>query len=160
MSTTGSATSKRQAAAGRSRRGSTAAAAIVFPNMHFNSGGRTTIGIWLPVSAKETEVWRWLFVPRNAPQIVKDTLRHFYLRYAGPAGMVEQDDMENWTAAQRGTSGTTSRRYPVQLPARPNDAKRAWPEPWLGKDVMIVADVSEHNQRAFYTRWNDLMSRS
>jgi phenylpropionate dioxygenase-like ring-hydroxylating dioxygenase large terminal subunit len=131
---------------------------IVFPNMHYNTGGRTTIGIWIPVSAKETEVWRWLFVPRNAPQIVKDTLRHFYMRYAGPSGMTEQDDMENWTAAQRGTSGTTSRRHPFNYQLSPNDAQRAWPEAWLGADAMVVADVSEHNQRAFYTRWNDLMS--
>jgi phenylpropionate dioxygenase-like ring-hydroxylating dioxygenase large terminal subunit len=131
---------------------------IVFPNMHYNTGGRTTIGVWFPLSARETEVWRWLFVPRNAPQVVKDTLRHFYMRYAGPSGMTEQDDMENWTAAQRGTSGLTSRRYPFNYQLSPNDAKRAWPEPWLGKDTMVVAEVSEHNQRSFYARWNELMS--
>ena len=90
---------------------------VVFPNTHFNSAGRTTIGLWLPLSAGKTEVWRWLFVPRNAPAIVKDTLREYYLRYAGPAGMVEQDDMENWTAAQRGTR-VSSRANTVQLPAR------------------------------------------
>ncbi|MGA2393816.1 MAG: Rieske 2Fe-2S domain-containing protein [Candidatus Lustribacter sp.] len=131
---------------------------IVFPNMHYNTGGRTTIGVWIPVSAHETEVWRWLFVPRNAPQIVKDTLRHFYMRYAGPSGMTEQDDMENWTASQRGTSGVWSRRYPFNYQLSPADAHRAWPEPWLGADAMVVAGVSEHNQRAFYTRWNELMS--
>jgi hypothetical protein len=97
-------------------------------------------------------------VPRNAPQIVKDTLRHFYMRYAGPSGMTEQDDMENWTAAQRGTSGTWARRHPFNFQLSPDDAHRAWPEPWLGKDAMVVAGVSEHNQRSFYTRWNELMS--
>jgi phenylpropionate dioxygenase-like ring-hydroxylating dioxygenase large terminal subunit len=131
---------------------------IVFPNMHYNTGGRTTIGIWIPVSAHETEVWRWLFVPRNAPQIVKDTLRHFYMRYAGPGGMTETDDMENWSAAQRGTSGITSRRYPFNYQLSPDDARRAWPEAWLGESAMVVAGVSEHNQRSFYARWTDLMS--
>jgi len=131
---------------------------IVFPNMHYNTGGRTTIGVWLPVSAQETEVWRWLFVPRNAPQIVKDTLRHYYMRYGGPAGMTEQDDMENWTAAQRGTNGITSRRYPFNYQLAPNEARRAWPEAWLGADAMVAADVTEHNQRSFYARWNELMS--
>jgi phenylpropionate dioxygenase-like ring-hydroxylating dioxygenase large terminal subunit len=131
---------------------------IVFPNMHYNTGGRTMIGIWIPVSAAETEVWRWLFVPRNAPQVVKDTLRHFYLRYAGPGGMTEQDDMENWTAAQRGTSGTTARRYPFNFQLNIDEAQRAWPEPWLGADAKVTAGVSEHNQRAFYGRWNQLMS--
>ncbi|HXP93553.1 MAG TPA: Rieske 2Fe-2S domain-containing protein [Candidatus Binatia bacterium] len=131
---------------------------IVFPNMHYNTGGRTMIGIWVPVSASQTEVWRWLFVPRNAPQVVKDTLRHFYLRYAGPSGMTEQDDMENWSAAQRGTSGSTSRRYPFNYQLDLHEARRAWPEPWLGADAMVTAGVSEHNQRTFYARWNELMS--
>ena len=131
---------------------------VVFPNMHYNTGGRTTIGIWVPVSAAETEVWRWLFVPREAPQIVKDTLRHFYLRYGGPAGMTEQDDMENWSAAQRGTSGVTARKFPFNFQLNINEARRAWPEAWLGADTMVTAGVSEHNQRSFYTRWNELMS--
>ena len=90
---------------------------VIFPNTHFNSAGRTTIGLWLPLGASRTEVWRWLFVPRTAPDIVKDTLREYYLRYAGPGGMVEQDDMENWTAAQRGTHGALAAQIPVQLSA-------------------------------------------
>jgi hypothetical protein len=85
-------------------------------------------------------------------------LRHFYMRYAGPGGMTETDDMENWSAAQRGTSGITARRFPFNYQLSPDDAHRAWPEAWLGEQAMVVAGVSEHNQRAFYTRWNDLMS--
>lgn len=132
---------------------------IVFPNMHFNTGGRTMIGVWVPLAPGQTEVWRWLFVPKDAPKIVKDTLRHFYLRYAGPGGMTEQDDMENWSAAQRGTSGTVSRRLPFNYQLNFGDGQRAWPEPWLGRDAMVLEDIAEHNQRTFYTRWAELMNR-
>jgi hypothetical protein len=130
---------------------------IVFPNMHYNTGGRTTIGVWVPYATGETEVWRWLFVPKDAPQIVKDTLRHFYLRYGGPGGMTEQDDMENWTAAQRATTGTVAKRFPFVYRLNSEPAKMGWPEPWIGERSMVVEDITEHNQRSFYRRWSELM---
>ncbi|HKT18951.1 MAG TPA: SRPBCC family protein [Stellaceae bacterium] len=131
---------------------------VVFPNTHFNSAGRTTIGLWLPLSAGRTEVWRWLFVPRNAPAAVKDTLREYYLRYAGPSGMVEQDDMENWTAAQRGAESLVSRRYPFNYQLAMGLERGARDGEWLGKDVTITEDVTEHNQRAFYAHWARLVA--
>lgn len=126
---------------------------VIFPNTHFNSAGRTTIGLWLPQSASRTEVWRWLFVPRSAPAVVKDTLREYYLRYAGPAGMVEQDDMENWTAAQRGTESPIARKFPFNYQLAMGIERRQRPGEWLGDDVTITEDVTEHNQRAFYAHW-------
>jgi nitrite reductase/ring-hydroxylating ferredoxin subunit len=133
---------------------------IIFPNTHFNSAGRTTIGIWLPLSASRTEVWRWLFVPRNAPAAVKETLREYYLRYAGPAGLVEQDDMENWSAAQRGTQSVVARKYPFNYQLAMGLARRSKPEEWLGHDVTITEDVAEHNQRAFYAHWASLVANA
>jgi nitrite reductase/ring-hydroxylating ferredoxin subunit len=126
---------------------------VIFPNTHFNSAGRTTIGLWLPLGAGRTEIWRWLFVPRRAPAAVKDTLREYYLRYAGPAGMVEQDDMENWTAAQRGAESLVSRKYPFNYQLAMGLERRARADEWLGEEVTITEDVTEHNQRAFYGHW-------
>jgi hypothetical protein len=126
---------------------------VIFPNMHFNSAGRNMIGLWLPLSASRTEIWRWLFVPRNAPAAVKDTLREYYLRYAGPGGMVEQDDMENWTAAQRGTDSLVARKYPFNYQLAMGLERRARPDEWLGNEMTITEDVTEHNQRVFYAHW-------
>jgi phenylpropionate dioxygenase-like ring-hydroxylating dioxygenase large terminal subunit len=131
---------------------------VIFPNTHFNSAGRTTIGVWLPLSASRTEIWRWLFVPRNAPAIVKNTLREYYLRYAGPAGLVEQDDMENWSSAQRGTQSVVARRYPFNYQLAMGIARRSAPGEWLGDEVTITEGVAEHNQRAFYAHWARLMA--
>ena len=66
----------------------------VFPNTSFSSG--RSIAVWHPRAALQTEGWRWYMVPKGAPQEVKDVLRHYFMRYSGPAGMTEQDDMENW----------------------------------------------------------------
>ena len=49
---------------------------------------------------------------RDAPAEVKDFLRHYYIRYSGPAGLTEQDDMENWNYAHAASRGTIARRYP------------------------------------------------
>jgi hypothetical protein len=57
-------------------------------------------------------VWRWYFVDRAAPQPVKDFLSNYYIRYSGPAGMTEQDDMENWNLCPRREPRRDPRRYP------------------------------------------------
>ena len=71
-----------------------------------------TIAVWHPRGPHQTEVWRWYLVDRDAPQEVKNFLRDYYIRYSGPAGMTEQDDMENWNYAHAASRGTIARRYP------------------------------------------------
>ena len=39
-------------------------------------------------------------------------LRHYYMRYGGPAGLTEEDDMENWVYAHNASKGVIARRYP------------------------------------------------
>ena len=43
-------------------------------------------------------------------------LRRFYMRYSGPAGMTEQDDMENWLYATAASNGHDRAAVSVQLP--------------------------------------------
>ncbi len=47
----------------------------------------------------------------------KAALRDDYLRYSGPGGMTEQDDMENWSKATPASTGALARRraYSYQL---------------------------------------------
>src|SRR5206468_466001 len=60
----------------------------------------------------QTEVRRWYFVDADAPPEVKDFLRHYYIRYSGPSGLTEQDDMENWNYAHKASRGTIARQHP------------------------------------------------
>ncbi len=39
--------------------------------------------VWHPVSATQTEVWRFFLVDRDAPAEVKELLRRYYMRYSG-----------------------------------------------------------------------------
>ena len=45
-------------------------------------------------------------VTAPAPPEVKATVKDYYSRYTGPAGMTQQDDMENWHWATAGSKGT------------------------------------------------------
>ena len=57
----------------------------VFPNMSILSRQPRSIAVWHPRGALKTEAWRWFLVDADAPQEVKDVLRHYALRYSGPA---------------------------------------------------------------------------
>ncbi len=82
----------------------------VFPNMSYLPRQPRSIAVWHPRSSNSTEAWRWYLVHKDAPQEVKDFLRHYYIRYSGPGGLTEQDDMENWNYAQAASNGVIARR--------------------------------------------------
>ena len=84
----------------------------LFPNTSYHGRQPRGICVWHPHSPTETEAWRFFLVDADAPAEVKDVLRRFYMRYSGPAGMTEQDDMENWLYATKASTGTIARRYP------------------------------------------------
>jgi hypothetical protein len=85
----------------------------VFPNASYHGRQPRGICVWHPYSPTETEGWRFFLVDADAPAEVKDVLRRYYMRYSGPAGMTEQDDMENWLYATAASKGTIARRYPL-----------------------------------------------
>jgi phenylpropionate dioxygenase-like ring-hydroxylating dioxygenase large terminal subunit len=128
--------------------------ATLFPNMSFAAGFPRTILVAHPVSPTETEVWRWYLVDKSAPDFVRDWLRRYYMRYAGPAGMTEQDDMENWDYATEASRGVVARRYPYNY------------QQGLGQEVPSDLDRAVHshhaiagevNARAFYRRWAEFV---
>ena len=128
--------------------------ATMFPNMSFSAGFPRTILVAHPLSATETEVWRWYLVDKAAPHFVRDWLRHYYMRYAGPGGMTEQDDMENWDYATQASRGVVARRYPYNY------------QQGLGEELPSTLDRAVHshhaiagevNARAFYRRWSEFV---
>ncbi|QIB64900.1 aromatic ring-hydroxylating oxygenase subunit alpha [Kineobactrum salinum] len=130
---------------------------IVFPSIAYNSANRWQITLAVPRSPGRTEMWKWYFVPKKAPQEVKDALRHYLLRYGGPSGMVEQDDIENWASAQVGAQSLAAQHLPMNYMLHMGEAKWAWPVPWLGEGAYVDEGVSEHAQRVFYQRWSEMM---
>ncbi|MBO1113047.1 aromatic ring-hydroxylating oxygenase subunit alpha [Bordetella petrii] len=124
----------------------------IFPNTSFHGNQPRSIFVWHPHGPDTVEVWRFFLVDKDAPPAVKDFLRHYYMRYSGPAGMTEQDDMENWNYATAASRGTIARRYPYNY--QQSLGKSAINDPVPGN---VSLQVGEENPRALYNRWRDYM---
>jgi phenylpropionate dioxygenase-like ring-hydroxylating dioxygenase large terminal subunit len=127
--------------------------ATIFPNMSYHARIPRTIAVWHPVGPNMTEGWRWCLVDKDAPAEVKDLLRHHFMRYSGPAGLTEEDDMENWNYAHEASRGTIARRYPYNY-----QMGMGWERPLEGlRDALVTEETTEQNQRGFYRRWAQMM---
>ena len=133
----------------------------IFPNTALHPRQPRTMAVWHPRGVHQTEVWRWYLVDRDAPSEVKNYLREYYIRYSGPGGLTEQDDMENWNYAHSASRGTIARRYPYSY-EQGLGRERAGFEidglkfPGLVTDL-TEAKSSEDNLRNLYRRWAEFM---
>jgi len=122
----------------------------IFPNMSFHTMFPRTIAVWHPIAPGVTEGWRWCVVDANAPKEVKDNARHHFMRYSGPTGLTEQDDMENWSYLTAATKGPVARRFPYNYQAGLR-AERA-DERLPGATVSDMVNT-ELSLRGFYAAW-------
>ena len=133
----------------------------VFPNTALHPRQPRTIAVWQPRGPHQTEVWRWYFVDSAAPPEVRDFLRQYYMRYSGPGGLTEQDDMENWNYAHAASRGTIARRYPYSYEQGMGYEVQdfVWEGLHLPGVVMDITEAksSEHNLRNLYRRWAAFM---
>jgi hypothetical protein len=74
------------------------------------------------------------------------------MRYSGPAGMTEQDDMENWNYASAASKGVIARRHPYNYQMGMGYEGSDVPLPGL-----VTPNITEQNQRGFYKRWAEYM---
>ena len=122
----------------------------VFPNASFHVGYPRTIIVAQPRGPMQTELWRWFLIDKDCPEEAKELFRHYYMRYAGPAGMTEQDDMENWSYATAASKGPIARRYPYNYQQALGHA-----QPYDGLAGALVTDgeFGETNALTLYGRW-------
>jgi phenylpropionate dioxygenase-like ring-hydroxylating dioxygenase large terminal subunit len=134
-----------------------------FPNASYHGRQPRGICVWHPHSPTETEGWRFFMVDADAPAEVKDVLRRYYMRYSGPAGMTEQDDMENWLYATASSRGTIARRYPFNYQSSMGAYKTNDPIP--GDVSLQMTDQTPRNYYRVYAAylngapWDELLGR-
>lgn len=124
----------------------------MFPNTSLHGRQPRGLCAWHPHSPTETEAWRFFLVDADAPAEVKDFLRHYYMRYSGPAGMTEQDDMENWLYATRASVGTVARRYPFNYQQSLHASTVEGPMPGN-----LSLQITEQMARGYYATWDRYM---
>jgi hypothetical protein len=126
----------------------------IFPNLWITLGG-TQICLRLPRGPSHTELWWFTFVPKGAPAPFRQAMIRMATHLFGPAGLLEQDDGENWSQSTRAAAGYSSRKVGAALLMG------------LGRDEVSVGEggqqfvegyVGEHAQRWFYRSWTEWLA--
>jgi phenylpropionate dioxygenase-like ring-hydroxylating dioxygenase large terminal subunit len=116
----------------------------VFPNVSPNFT-RHMIRVWHPRGPEKTEIWSYCVVDKDAPVEVKEAMRLHLTQTFGPAGNLEQDDMNNWVQCTNTARGLIARRYPQNIQAHLGHENKSGP---IGGGRRL---------RAFYARWQMMM---
>jgi phenylpropionate dioxygenase-like ring-hydroxylating dioxygenase large terminal subunit len=125
----------------------------IFPNMSFHADQPRSLAFAHPISETEVEMWRIYLVDADAPKAVKDMLRRYYMRYSGPGGMTESDDMENWTSVTAASEGAIARRHGFNY-----QLGMGKEQPVEGlRGAVDSGNYSEGNARIYYRRWAQFM---
>ena len=123
----------------------------IFPNLWITMSG-LQMCLRLPRGPSRTELWWFTFVPKDAPPQLRRQMIGQANHVFGPAGLLEQDDGENWSQSTRAASGFSSRQVGAALMMG------------LGRDEVLVGEngqksvegyVGEHAQRWFYRSWTE-----
>lgn len=126
----------------------------IFPNLWVTISG-LQICLRIPRGPNRTELWWYTIVQKDAPQEVRRAQVRLASHLFGPAGLLEQDDGENWSQSTRAARGVTGRTLGQSLSMG------------LGKDKVqrseagehyIDTAINEHGQRWFYRGWQDWMT--
>ncbi|GAA1852639.1 aromatic ring-hydroxylating dioxygenase subunit alpha [Pseudonocardia ailaonensis] len=121
----------------------------IFPTAWVTAIGQLSLRV--PRSPDETEIWWFSFRDRNATEEQKAAALSTQIHFFGPAGMLEQEDGENWSQSTLQTQGHKSREVPQLLKMGLNtvDIHR--------KDglAFIEAPINEHGQMWTYLAWRE-----
>ena len=126
----------------------------IFPNLWITLGG-LQICLRLPRGPLRTEIWWFTLMPKGAPLHFRERALRTAIHLFGPAGLLEQDDGENWSQSTRSSIGVASRKLGQAL------------KMGLGHDQVttdaagqrfIDTCVNEHGQRWLYRSWTEWMA--
>lgn len=86
----------------------------IFPNTWVTSAP-VQLAVRIPRDPTHTEIWWFSFTDRTLPPEMQAFVANIASRVFGPAGVLEQDDGENWAQATTQTHGIASRRVKHHL---------------------------------------------
>ncbi|MFA7637735.1 MAG: Rieske 2Fe-2S domain-containing protein [Parvibaculum sp.] len=126
----------------------------IFPNLWVTIGGMQ-ICLRLPRGPHATELWWFTVVPKDMPPEGRQQVLRTAVHLFGPAGLLEQDDGENWSQSTRASRGVASRKlgHTLQM-GLGHDHVSTDPNGQTGIDTCI----NEHGQRWFYRSWTEWLA--
>jgi PAH dioxygenase large subunit len=103
-----------------------------------------------PISPTRTRMWSWFMVDRSAEDAFKQRSMEAFVRTFGPAGLFDQDDMENWEDCTKANVGPASKRYTLH---HRMGVHRTPVDNWPGPGTAYFDSYGEMTQRAWYGQW-------
>jgi len=126
----------------------------IFPNLWITMSGMQMC-LRIPRGPSHTELWWHTFVPKDAPPRLRAHMIQQSNHVFGPAGLLEQDDGENWSQATRSSRGVASRRLGHQISmGLGHGAVGVGPR----GERYVEGLIAEHGQRWFYRGWTEWMA--
>ncbi len=124
----------------------------IFPNLWVALTRQVCLRI--PRGPYETELWWFTFMPKDISEAERRQSMFMANHVFGPAGLLEQDDGENWSHSTRGARGAVTQQQPLNFSmGRGHDQ--------VGEDASgqhcIETVVNEHGQRWTYQSWQEWM---
>ena len=127
----------------------------IFPNLWVEGTAGMQLSLRLPRGPHKTEIWWFTLLDRNLPPDRWEEERRLAVRVFGPAGMLEQEDGENWDQSTRGTRGVVARRYPLHYGMGRGHGEVIKDGSGAGH---ILSKISEHAQLWTYRAWAEWMA--
>jgi len=128
----------------------------IFPNS-WVATGTTQISLRIPRSPNQTEIWWYSFTDRDNPPERRAVDVMVANHIFGPAGLLEQEDGENWSQSTMQTRGMASRRIPQLLRMDLGRGKILRDEQGRAR---IEGTTNEHVQLWTYAAWAEWMKGS
>jgi 3-phenylpropionate/trans-cinnamate dioxygenase alpha subunit len=123
----------------------------IFPNTWITF---SQLCLRVPISPNATELWWFSFVNHDAPEEVQKSVISTMIHVFGPAGLLEQEDGENWAQATMQTNGLASQKIPQALKMNLGRGKIRHQDglSW------VESSTTEHGQLWTYYSWAQYMS--
>ncbi|WP_176695936.1 aromatic ring-hydroxylating oxygenase subunit alpha [Phenylobacterium immobile] len=124
----------------------------IFPNLWVALGAHQ-LSLRLPRGPHQTEIWWFTFTPKDATPDRKAAIVGMANSIFGAAGLLEQDDGENWDQSTRAMRGVVAQRYPLNFAM----GTGATPVAVAGGVSYIDTTINEHAQLWTYRAWAEWM---
>jgi len=124
----------------------------IFPNLWITLTNQVCLRI--PRGPFETELWWFTLLPGDLTEEQRRAAMFMANHTFGPAGLLEQDDGENWSHSTRGSKGTVTRRRPLNFSMGRGQDQVEVDESGQSR---IETVVNEHGQRWTYRSWQEWM---
>ena len=131
--------------------------ANIFPNMLGFIETYQTLIVRHPKGPMETETWYFNLVDKNATAEQREQVRLRAVRNLGPAGLIEQEDAENWELSSKASETMAMRDMPLnyQMGLGHGVVKDDGSTPFARIDDEPVAN--EHYMRWGHRSWAEWM---